>query len=62
MIEKDGVRVGDTLYYKGHTTHFKQRVDSLQINHQTVEQASSGEEVGIRVKSRTRENDLVFKL
>lgn len=62
MIEKDGIRVGDVLYFKGHTTNFKQPVASLQINHQVVSQASPGDEVGIQVKSRTREHDLVFKL
>jgi len=62
LIEKEGIRVGDVLYFKGHTTSFKQRVDSLQINHQSVTEAGAGEEVGIQVRSRTREHDLVFKL
>ena len=62
QIERDGFQEGDTLYFKGHTTNFKQKVESLQINHQRVSQASSGDEVGIQTKSRTREHDLVFKL
>ena len=62
LIERDEVRLGDILYFKGHTTNFKQTVESLQINRQPVSQASPGEEVGIRTKSRTREHDLVFKL
>ena len=62
MIERERVKVGDVLFYKGHTTHFKQRVGSLQINHQPVTVASPGDEVGIQVRSRTREHDLVFRL
>ena len=62
MIERDEIKVGDTLYFKGHTTRFKQTIESLQINHEPVSQASPGDEVGIRVKSRTREHDLVFRL
>lgn len=62
MIEREGLRVGDVLYFKGHTTRFKQTIDSLQINHQPVTEASPGDEVGIRVKARTREHDLVFRL
>ena len=62
MIERERLRVGDTLYFKGHTTHFKQTVNSLQINHESVAAAAPGDEVGIQVKSRTREHDLVFKL
>jgi len=62
VIERDGIRIGDLLFFKGHTSRFKQRVNSLQINHQTISQASSGDEVGILVQSRVREHDLVFKL
>ena len=62
MIERDGLRTGDVLYFKGHTTNFKQTVGSLQIDRRPVPEASSGEEVGIQVRSRTREHDLVFKL
>lgn len=62
MIERDGIAVGDVLYFKGHTTAFKQKVESLQIDRVPVSQASSGQEVGIRVRARTREHDLVFRL
>jgi len=62
MIQHDRIRAGDVLYFKGHTTRFKQQVASLQINRQPVSEASSGQEVGIQVKSRTREHDLVFNL
>lgn len=62
LVERDEIKLGDTLFFKGHTTQFKQRVDSLQIDHQPVNQASPGQEIGIQVKSRTREHDLVFKL
>lgn len=62
MIERDSIQVGDVLYFKGHTTHFKQKIESMQINHQPVTQASEGDEIGIRTKSRTREHDRVFKL
>ena len=62
MIERDGVSVGDVLYFKGHTTAFKQKAESLQIDRTPVSQASPDQEVGIRVKGRTREHDSVFKL
>lgn len=62
MIERERIKVGDTLYFKGHTTHFKQSIASLQINRQPVTEAGPGDEVGIEVKSRTREHDLVFRL
>lgn len=61
-IERDGIRVGDTLYFKGHTTHFKQPVQSLQIDCQPVSEAQPEQEVGIGVRSKVREHDQVFKL
>ena len=54
--------VGDTIHIKGHTTDFKQKVLSLQLGHQPIQKAKKGQEVGIRVKSRVRQNDLVYKL
>lgn len=62
LVEREGLRLGDVLYFKGHTTHFKETVRSLQINCQPVTQAEVGQEVGIQVKARTREHDQVFKL
>ena len=62
LIERSGIRVGDTLFFKGHTTQFKQKILSLQVNREVVPQASEGEEVGIGVRSKVREHDLVYKL
>ena len=62
LVEREGVRLGDILYFKGHTTHFKETVRSLQIDCKPVTQAEVGQEVGIQVKARTREHDQVFKL
>lgn len=62
IIERDNIRIGDTLFFKGHTTQFKQIVQSLQINCQPVQQASPGDEIGIGVRSKVREHDLIYKL
>jgi len=58
----DTMRVGDTIHIKGHTTDFEQTVDSMQIEHDTVEAATSGQAVGIKVKDRVRQGDQVFKV
>jgi len=62
IVKKGIVRVGDTLYFKGHTTRFKHKVDSMQINRQPVEVAQKGDEIGIRVNKRVREHDEVYKI
>lgn len=61
-VENENIRIGDTLFFKGHTTRFKQKVTSLQIDRKPVREIKPGEEAGIRVRSRVREHDLVFKL
>ena len=54
--------VGETIHIVGHTTDLTQSVDSMQIEHQLVEKAESGDEIGIKVSGRVREGDLVYKV
>ena len=61
-IEKGTLQVGDQLYFKGHTTDFKQAVTSMQIDHAPVQTANVGDDIGIQVKDRVREHDAVYKL
>jgi len=56
------LRVGDTIHIVGATTDFKQKVDSMQINRQSIEVAKPGDEIGIKVIDRVRENDVVYKV
>jgi len=60
-IKTGEIRVGDELLFKGHTTDFKQKVLSMQIDHQPVRIAQKGDDFGVEVKSRVRAGDLVFK-
>lgn len=61
-IKKNSVTIGDSVQIKGHTTDFKQKVVSMQINHKPIAKATKGNEIGLRVKKRVRINDLVYKL
>ncbi len=61
-IEKGKITVGDTLHFRGHTTNFKQRIDSLQSDHKAIQEAGRGKEVGVRVSARVRPNDIVYRL
>jgi len=58
----DTMRVGDTIHIKGHTTDMEQIVDSMQIEHEQVQEATAGQAVGIKVKDRVRHGDQVFKV
>ena len=57
-----GMKKGDLLHYKGHTTDFNDAVQSLEVDNKTVEEAKAGDLVGIKVKERVRENDKVYRV
>jgi putative protease len=56
------LRVGDTVRILGHTSDFRQRVDSMQVEHQSVSEAIGGQEIGLRVIEHAREHDVVYKV
>ncbi|HEV8307619.1 MAG TPA: translation elongation factor-like protein [Methylomirabilota bacterium] len=56
------LRVGDQIRIRGHTTDFAQPVESLQVEHQAVEQAQRGAEVALKVQERVRRHDQVFRV
>jgi len=58
----DTLRVGDIIHIVGHTTDLTQRVDSMQIEHQAIEEARPGDDVALRVAGRVREHDVVYKV
>ena len=60
-LTDDSLRVGDTIHIKGHTTDLTQKVESMQIENQSVEEAAPGADIGIKVGDRVRENDVVYK-
>jgi putative protease len=62
-IELEGeLKVGDTIHVKGHTSDFTQPVDSMQIEHESVESAGKGDSIGIKVVEHAREHDDVYKV
>ena len=54
------LRVGDTIHIVGHTSDFKQTVDSIQIENQSVESAGAGDPIGVKVNERARVHDQVL--
>ncbi len=56
------LRVGDQIRIRGHTTDFTQPVESLQVEHQSVQQAERGSQVAVKVRERVRPRDQVFRV
>jgi translation elongation factor EF-1alpha len=62
-IELTGaLRVGDSIHIKGHTTDVSQAVNSMQVEHEAVEQAGPGDSIGIKVADRCRSGDHVYRV
>jgi len=58
----DELKVGDKIRVKGGEKDFEQEVESMQINHEAVEKAGKGDEVGIIVKEKVRKGYKVYKV
>ena len=58
----DQLKVGDRISIEGAHTNFEQVVDSIQIEHQAIQVADAGDEVGVKVQDRVREGDTVYKI
>jgi len=56
------IAVGDAIRIKGMTTDFRQKVESMQIEHANVQNAGAGQSIGLKVTDKVREGDLVYKV
>jgi putative protease len=60
MITDSELRKGDTIHVKGHTSDFEQKVESMEIDHDAVEVAKPGDQIGLTVIEHAREHDTVY--
>ncbi len=58
----ESLKVGDTIHIMGHTSDTTLTVDSMQVENANVQEAGPGADVGIKVKDRVREHDVVYKV
>jgi len=61
-ITSGALSVGDTIHVKGHTSDFTQTVDSMELDGKSVDQATPGQAVGIKVVQHARQHDTVYKV
>jgi outer membrane biosynthesis protein TonB len=54
------LKLGDQIHIVGFTTDLVENVNSMQIDHNSVQSANPGDDVAILVKDRVREGDEVF--
>ena len=59
-ITDGSLSVGDRIRIKGHTTDFEDTITSMQEENTPLEKAVPGQMIGIKVKERVREHDIVY--
>lgn len=63
VVELTGnLKIGDTIKIVGHGNEFTQAVDSMQIEHEKLEEAHKDQEIGLHVDQPVKESDVVYKV
>lgn len=60
-ITDGNIKIGDEIHIKGHTTDFRQKVNSIQVEHEKIQVAEPGMSIGMKVDEPARAHDLVYK-
>ncbi|KAF5422626.1 MAG: putative protease [Candidatus Methanocomedens sp.] len=61
-LMEGGLAIGDSIVIEGVSTYMEQEVESLMIGVDLVQEAGKGQDVGMKVAGRVRENDRVFRV
>lgn len=56
------LKVGDTIRIVGGDTDFTQQVQSMEADHQKVEEVKAGESVGLQVEQKAKKGYSVYKI
>jgi len=63
VVELTGdLKVGDTIKISGRGNEFTQVVESMQIEHEKLDEAHKDQEIGMKVDKEVKEGDKVFKV
>ena len=56
------LNIGDKIHIKGTLSDFEQEIDSMQVEHENVENAKKGDAIGLKVEQQVKEGDNVYKV
>lgn len=55
------IKAGAEVAFRGATTDFSQKIESMQYEHKELKTAKKGQEVGIKVDEKVREGDEIYE-
>lgn len=59
-LEKGGLKIGQSIKFQHREDEFTQTIDSLQVDHQAVEEVKAGDSFGLKVDKPTKPGTLVY--
>lgn len=63
VVELTGdLHVGDTIKISGKGEEFTQQVSSMQIEHDKLQEAHKGQEIGLKVDQPVKEGCVIYKV
>ena len=57
---EDEIKIGDKVKFQGTTTNFEQDIAEMQFNHENIETAKKGQEIGVKTREKVRVGDSVY--
>jgi len=59
-LEKD-VKIGDEISFEGPSTSFTQKVESMQVEHEELQEAKAGQAIGLKTDQPVHAKDSVYR-
>ncbi|TSC86023.1 MAG: hypothetical protein G01um10147_1027 [Microgenomates group bacterium Gr01-1014_7] len=59
-LDKGGLKVGDEVRFKKGDGEFTQKIESLQVEHESVDSVKKGDSFGVKVSKPTKPGTLVY--
>lgn len=56
------IKVGDRIKIIGHEREFEQEITSMQIEHENIQRAKKGDNIGLKVDQPVKKGDEVYKI
>jgi putative protease len=56
------LKTGDRVKISGHDKEFEQTIVSMQVEHQNIDKAKKGDDVGVKLDQPARDGDEVYKV
>jgi len=56
------LKIGDTLHFLGRDIDFKQKIESMEIEHEQIEKVEAYQEVAIKIDHKVNRYTVIYKV